>query len=267
MKPHEINIPHDHLGIPKHFDPDHYLDSVEQMICCDEIETALYMLSHMPGYYRDNPPERALEIKRKLYKQLMSITDYANDPGETKEQAESGGVELKDHWKHPHYHPRGEIMTSLCKTLNEAGYYAEIHEFGPAMGWLPAALEDLKIEHSYNGYDIKGNKKQEHLINSDLKKRTVFCSFEVIEHLWNPDDIYHCYAKTGIDADYIAIGCPQYTLYGGLPGWDYRELGHLRTYTPMELLDFCQKHWHGYDWQFHSSNMMLMYGKKKKQGT
>jgi hypothetical protein len=88
----------------------------------------------------------------------------------------------------------------------------------------------------------------------------------VIEHLWNEDDIYHYYAKSGMDADIVMLSTPKYTLYGGLNQWHSRELGHLRTYTPKDLLAFASKHWPTLQWTFFDADMMLVVGQKHDAG-
>lgn len=264
MKPQHVNFPHDVVGIPRHFDPDHYLDSVEQMICADEIVNALKMLDMFPGYYRDNMPPRALEIKKRVYQQLMNTTEYATDSSESQAESEAWHkTPLADQWQKPHFNPRGPIMVDLVTKINDQGLIAEIHELGPANGWLPAALTKLGLKFHHYGYGIDGVKYSGYIGNLS-KKQTIFCCFEVIEHLWNPDDIYHYYSKAVESADHILIGCPKYTLFGGLSNWDSRMLGHIRTYTPSELYQFCAKHWPGYSWQLNDSNMMVVQGRKNE---
>lgn len=264
MKPSEVNFPDsvENVGRPIHFDPDHYLDSVEQMIAADEIVTALYMLDHLPGYYRDHIPQRALDIKSTLYRQIMSVYDYANDKDEIKENNEKIRGPLHLQWNTDHYKPRGELIVNLVKEVNERGKLPVIFEFGAANKWIPAALKDLNLDHRYFGMGITSI--EETLLINEKKTdiEVIFCCFETIEHLWNPDDIFHAYVKCGIEADHVLIGCPKYTLYGGMPNWDSRQLGHIRTYTPKELHDFCLKHWHGYSWFSYQAHMMVMKGTK-----
>ena len=269
MKPYDINLPYDATGKPKHFDPNHYLDSVEQMICADELVTALYMLEHMPGYYRDNIPVRAIEIKKKLYRQLMTVEDYVFDVEERQDNNEIiHKTPLQDQHTLRHFFPRAPITIEIVEQLNKAGYVANITEVGPANYWLPAALNKLKLEYTYCAHSISAvangislEDKKDELTNKPAKN--MFICFETIEHLWNPDDIYHYYAKHDFDADVILLSTPKYVLYGGLPNWDRRPLGHVRTYTPTELVEFAKKHWLGYKWTLHDSDMMVLVGMKQ----
>ena len=259
-----ISLPYDVQGKPKHFDPDHYLDSVEQMICADEIETALYMLDHLPGFYRDNVPQRAVDLKKTLYRQLLTTEEYVFDTAEIKEVNESiHNRPLSEQYLNQHFHPRGPIAISLVKRINDMGFMARIVEVGPANYWLPAALNGLELNFKYDAYSISAVAQHIKVSkDSDRPTKTIFCCFETIEHLWNPEDIYHYYCKSEIDADYILLGCPKYTLYGGLPNWEDRELGHLRTYTPKDLQMFAEKYWN-MNWNRYDAEMMVLVGEKK----
>jgi hypothetical protein len=254
------------MGKPLHFDPDHYLDSVEQMIRADEIVSALWMLDNMPGYYRDNKPQRALDIKKKIYQQLMTVVDYASDGDETKEASEDfSKVPLEEYYRQPHCSPRGVITVGLVQSLNLDGYSANIVELGPANYWLPTALKSLNCDFTYEGYSINPLVKSPiETIKSDKPIKNIFVCFEVIEHLFSPDDIYHFYCKSKMDADYVLMSTPKYTLMGGLPDWDTRTLGHIRTYTPTEFVKFGTTHWHGLSWQIIDSDMMVLVGSKQQ---
>lgn len=266
MKPHQVFFPRDEtkMGRPSHFDPDHYLDSVEQMICADELVNALKMLEMLPSYYRDNYPARAQEIKYKLYRQIMSIRDYIGDISEEQVHSEaSHKTPLEDQWSIPHFHPRGRMMMDLVKEINASGDSAEIHEIGPANYWLPAALSKQGLRYSYQGYSLRPQEDKVKAVRAAERSKTIFCCFETIEHLWNPDDIYHLFVKTGCNPDYILLGCPKHTLYGGMSNWEDRELGHLKAWSPKDLYEFLQKHWPEYDYTLHDSHMMVFKGKRR----
>jgi hypothetical protein len=261
MEQHLPNLP---IGYPACFSIDNYLDVVEQVICADEIQNAFWMLDHMPGYFRDNPPERALEIKRKLYRQLMTVEDYCGDEHELEDKSveDHAGYPLKDHWNLEHYWPRGHIIVERVKALNEQGCCADIYEFGPANYWVYHSLLGQGLDFKYHCSSIGKAKKVEKNDCKLEKTKQVFICFEVIEHMWSPDDIFHYYFKAGLDADIILMSTPKYTLFGGLPGWDSRPLGHIRTYTPNELLNFVTKHCPKYSYKIFDANMMVLEGTK-----
>jgi hypothetical protein len=252
------------VGFPACFSIDNYLDVVEQVICADEIQNALWMLENMPGYYRDNVPERAKEIKRKLYKQLMTVADYVGDESEIEANSakDHGDYPVKDHWNLEHYWPRGHIIVEKVKALNAEGFCANIYEFGPANYWVYHSLLGLGLDFTYDCFSIGKEKKKLKTDSKPDKSKNIFICFEVIEHLWNPDDIYHAYANKGFDADIILMSTPKYTLFNGLSNWEERPLGHIRTWTPTEFTRFAVKHWPEFKYQVYDAAMMVLEGNK-----
>jgi len=253
-------------GLPKYFYVDLYLDAVESMICADEIKFALTMLDNMPGYYRDNPPKRVKEIRAKIFEQCMTVQDYVNDRDELIEKSEKyHEAELKDHWKSPHFQPRGAIIVDLVQKLNAKGFCANIVELGPYNYWLPAGLKDQGLDFIYTPMSVNPFVKNpiENKVETDKPVQNIFICFEVIEHLWNEDEIIHYFYKTQMDPDFVLISTPKYTCGGGLPNWDTRQLGHIRTWTPNELTAFCRKHWPSLNWYFFDHSMMVSIGSKE----
>ena len=250
------------VGLPACFSIDNYLDVVEQVICADEVQNALWMLDHMPGYYRDNVPERAREIKRKLYRQLMTVEDYCGDVHETEDISvkDHADYPIKDHWNLEHYWPRGHIIVERLKQINSEGFCADIYEFGPANYWVYHSLKGLGLDFVYDCFSIGKEEKKTRTESHRKQFKKLFVCFEVIEHLWNPDDIYHAYARHGFDADMILLSTPKYTLFNGLPNWEERPLGHIRTWTPMELTHFAAKHWPNFNYKIYDSPMMVLEG-------
>lgn len=287
MKPIDINMEYDpakteHLGKPKHFDPDHYLDSVEQMIAADEIIFALKMLDNMPGFYRMNPYPRAVQLKKDLYKNILSITSYSEDDYEGYENSLRHQSKLNPgyDWEKlglgamvdiPFTYPRSEITIQLIKKLNDEGNVPHIYEMGPSNYYLPYGLKAKGLKFTYRADSINKKAYLDHKERlSDVwqdhakeNQKQVFVCFETIEHLWNEKDILHQYHKYQADADHILISTPCGTLIGGVADYK-RDLGHLRTFTPNELLEICRKFWPNYDWSFCLNHMMVFQGSKIK---
>lgn len=239
-------------GRPIFFDPDLYLDAVEQMISADEIVFALKMLDNMPGWYRDHGWPRAQEIRHKVFRQLMLISDYANDSSEVELDLEK----LKGRILTMFCHPRAEIVTTMVRQLNEQGIEPTIIELGPFDYWLPVGLsETAKVRFEYlpislNSGPIKHIKANFPAIRFVDKpgEFNLFCCLEVIEHMMDPTEIRHPLDKLGCEPQIVVVSTPLYTMGGGLPDWDSRELGHVRTYTPNELMAFCQGLFGGRKW-------------------
>ena len=254
------------VGFPKYFDLDKYLDAVESMVCADEIKFALVMLENLPGYHRDHYPERATKIKNNIYTQCMTVYEYVNDKKESKEETEEWyKADLDQHWRLPHFNPRGKAIMDTVNHLNSDGFCVNIVELGPFNYWLPVALQSEKCDFMYTPININPHHKCPVVtkVTSDKPTKHIFVCFEVIEHLWNEDEVFHYAAKTQLDYDFVFISTPKYTCGGGLPDWATRELGHIRTWTPKELTNYCYKHWPQLKWYFIDAPMMVCYGVKE----
>ena len=253
-------------GFPRYFNIDTYLDAVESMICADEIKFALTMLDNMPGYYRDYIPDRARQIRAKIYEQCMTVQDYINDRDESIEKSEKDHkCKLKDMWKAPHFTPRGSIIMDIVKKENDKGNCVNIVELGPYNYWLPVGLDSEGCDFIYTPMSVNSTIKCpiETKTSSDKPIKNIFVCFEVIEHLWNEDEIVHYFYKTQMEPDYVLISTPKYTCGHGLFNWQYRTLGHIRTWTPQELTTYCKKHWPELNWFFYDHAMMVSIGCKE----
>lgn len=254
------------IGLPRYFDVNLYLDAVESMICADEIKFAISMLDNLPGYYRDHVPARAKDIRSRLYGQCMTVQDYINDREELIERSEvHHKAPIKDHWRLPHFSPRGELIVNIVRDLNAEGFCVNIVELGPYNYWLPIGLADQNLDFIYTPISINPHVKSQisTKTTSDKPIKNIFICFEVIEHLWFEDEIVHYFYKTQMDPDFVLISTPKYTCGNGLFNWDSRVLGHIRTWTPGELTTWCRKHWPDLDWFYVDSQMMVMVGQRK----
>lgn len=290
MKPTEFTIEtnleiEQDLGKPRFFNPEDYLDVVEQMVAADEIIFALKMLDNMPGYYRMHPYPRAVQLKKDLYKHISNVSAYSDDEYETYENSLRHQSKLNPDfdWANkglaamidiPFVYPRAPLALQEIKKLNELGKIPHIFEMGSANFYLPYGLLDKGCKFTYYAdtlnkkalIDHKERLKHIWKEKPDHEQPQVFICFETIEHLWDEKDILHQYHKYGADADVIMMSTPCCTLLGGVPDYK-RELGHLRTFTPNELIEIAQRFWPGYEWSFCLNHMMVAVGTKTKGET
>jgi hypothetical protein len=118
------------------------------------------------------------------------------------------------------------------------------------------ALTRLDVTYEHLGLDAR------HVIEPKEGAFKIFCAFEIIEHLANEWEIYQNYLKFGREADVIMISTPLFTYGGGMDDWRNRPLGHLRTYTPTELVSVCSKMFQGYQWTMTIDDTIVCVGRK-----
>lgn len=256
------------VGRPFYFDVDKYLSCVEEMIASDEVERALWMLNNMPGWYRDNYPSQAKSIRDQLYRRLYTTVDYIDfkfHPGEMNDLIEMDKNTFNKHLMH--YLGRASLILQLVEKLNKDGIRPHIHEVAPGSYWLPIGLEKNECEFTYYGLGL--NHEQNQLIESKVKcwsllkaHHNIFVCYELIEHLYAPQEIYQHYLKANQEFTHILLSTPKYSVRSANPNWYNADLGHLRTYTPREFIDFAVKHWPDFKWTMYDGDVMVLMGEK-----
>ncbi len=236
-------------GRPKYFNTDTYLDAVEMMINADEVERALWMLDNMPGYYRDNMPERALEILNTLHKKTWTAIQYSE-----LKQDEPLSLEVADQV----VPLRGMLVEQIVRSYNELSITPHIMELAPGGHWLPQYLKYKGLVFTYSSMSLTVGLE----IGVEVLGPVMFVCFETIEHLADEADIYRNYLKMGAKADVFMLSTPLYTINGGEDNWRERELGHLRTYTPAEFMRFADKYFKGCKWEMVMGEEMILTGVK-----
>lgn len=234
-------------GKPIYFNTDQFLHVVEQMINADEVERALWMLDNMPGYYRDNPPARALEIRDRLHKQFYTAVQYASEVGD--------GVTPEAVLRA--WPLRGEMLAMTIKRLNEVGAVPNVMEFADGTGWLATGLRAKGLRFTHESLSLKGE-----YLNDSKPQASIFVAFEVIEHLADPWDIYRNYLKFDRQADLVFLSTPLYTINGGESNWQNRPLGHLRTYTPGEFQNVAERMFRGFKFEIVADDTMVAIGNR-----
>lgn len=256
----------DETGKPLYWSLSEHIAAIVGMIRADELQIALRMCDEVPGWYRDNYPPELAEIKRTLYRQTYDQIEYATDDEEAECTREFGEAQ----WDNGYMYPRAEVMSKIMDGFLDKGQVPWIFDLGCSHGNLPLGLLKAGYVFTYRGAGMN------HRIQSKVKewvgvawmdkpladRPTILYCTEVIEHCFNPHDIVHSSYKVGVDWDVIVLSVPKYTLGGGLPDWDTRRLGHVRTWTPKEFYDFADKAWPGYKWELHDAHSMVLVGRK-----
>lgn len=237
---------------PVLFNTDVYLSAVEMMICADEVERAIWMLDNMPAWYRDNPPERAIEIRRSLNRQLFTPCQY---------KGIYKGLEITPAHTEAHWPLRARVMEAVVKEQNDKNVTPNIMELAGGSMWLPQGLIHKHCQFTYESMSL--DEVDNGYTKPDKPVFNIFCAFEIIEHLSNEWEIYQNYLKFNREADVVMLSTPLYTFGGGQVEWRTSPLGHLRTYTINEFHAICSKMFQGYEWTCNTDDTIVMTGRRK----
>ena len=248
----EMNM--SNLGRPYYFDPELYLDAVEHMIVADELIFALKMLENMPAWYRANPLERAVKLRKDLMAKVWTVFDYSRDPDERED------LDPLEIGRDLRYYPRISILRYMVKDLSDMGYYVNINEFCPGNF---SVLKHLDFGYVFENVNQLTSKKQDlllkHPVNTSGKHFNIFLCFEVIEHLWDTELTLEHWASK-VTAHGVMVSTPYGCMGGGMDDWRNRDIGHVRRFTQPELMGLVGKIWPGKHWYGVLSTMQVAIG-------
>lgn len=263
------------MGRSKYFKLDQFINTVESLIRSDEILMAIDMLKMTPGWHRDDPEtqEKLQSIKKTLYEHCYDTFEYASDFDEanySREQAES-------QFFSSYAYPRGEILLSLVNAYNKEGKTPWVFELSTSHGLLPLGLAKANAKFTFAAKNLNQAalvKVKDWLsdywsdfpvVATDPKETqpTIFVNTECLEHMYREEDLEQSYYKLGIDFDVIVLSTPYGTLGGGLPDWQTRRLGHIRTYTKKDFIQLADKFFPNRSWELAHSHSMVLTGRKR----
>lgn len=255
-------------GKPYYFRLDIWIAAIKMMIASDEIQSAIWMCDNPPGWFRENYPKELQEIKDTLYKNHYDIFEYANDDDEasmTRDVAE-------DQWFSQYCYPRATIITDEIKRLNDSGKIPWIFDLSCSHGNLPMGLLKANVKFTYLGKSMnhRAAKKLKEWVGKtwadqpEKNQETILVCTESLEHAWDPQDIVRAAYKMDTKYDQIFFSTPLNTLFQGLPNFESRRLGHIRTWTGEEFRKFMIDNWPGYTWEYFKSFSQVIHGKMIK---
>ncbi len=233
------------IGRPRYFSLDTYLAAIDGMINADEVERALWMVDNPPAYYRANPPAALTEMRNRLHRQLWTPVQYKGIYDGAHIDVENQAWPLR--------------AQKLGEVIADAGGIPHVMELAPGGGWITAGLKHRGLSFTYESLSLDVGGVNELPIPGE---RVIFCAFEIIEHLSNEWEIYQNYLKFNRPADTVMLSTPLYTYAGGMDGWQTRELGHLRTYTPIEFHSIAARMFTGFDWECLTDDTILLTGRR-----
>ena len=224
----------------------------------------------VPGFFRDNPTEEMIKLRRQIRRQMMTTEDYIKNDADTLCSDEIALKALDQ------LH-RGQLVLSIVKEYCDQNIKPHLVDMGPGDYWLPLGLKQKNLNFSYRPVGLQSKAKAEadqRLTNifvdyDPYKAPVIFIANEIIEHLWNPHEIAQTADKINHTPERIVISTPMYTFADGNSTWtksqDFCKLGHIRTFTPSEFQTEVTRMFFGYQWKMHYQQCMVMEGKLKNE--
>jgi len=250
---------------------EHLKKWVSFLVEADEANAALDALKALPGFYREHLPVDLLQLRRTILKQFMTQKDYIENDIETELMGEERAKEIV---KITH---RAQAVLKKIKEYNDRGLKPHLVDLGPGEYWLPMGLKAEGCNFTYQGIGLQNKaESQAKAILKDIlfnlkhpiQRPVIFCAMEIIEHLWNPYEVEMHLAKLPQLPDYMFISTPLYTFGTGNDTWtkpeDFGKLGHIKTYTPTDLVQYCLKSFPDYAWEIKLHVCMLAEGSLKQ---
>lgn len=238
------------IGKPLFFNLDLYYALIEMYIQSDEVECALRLMDDAPEYYKAHPPEKLIKMRDELHRQLWTATQY---------KGIYDGLEITEEHTAQHWPLHGQVLEDIVKKHE----WPHLLEFGPGSYWAPMGLVHKGYQFTYNCLSLDDNKGK-YGLEPHADSKAIFYSFETIEHLHNPYELYQNYLKFKRQADIIIISTPTFCFNGGMQeDWRHRPLGHLRTYSPHSFHKIVSQMFHGYStWTLHTGQTMVLVGER-----
>jgi hypothetical protein len=223
------------------FNLDCFLQAADELLRADETIRALHLLDNLPAYYRQHVPPEVTTLKRDIQSRIATASFYAT----------SSGYELTapdDSYTKVHNTLRGHLLLKEIKELNEKDLMPHLLDLAPGEYAFVRMLQHHQALFSYecshvNGPSFEHFKKhfEEKLYiwresNKVTVRPTIYFAGEIIEHLWQEEELrFEMERKVGL-ADVIHISTPNMTFDFNCTDWRSKgDLGHLRAYTPQEF--------------------------------
>lgn len=238
-----------------------FLDCANELVRADEVERALWVLDNLPAYYRDFVPGEVIDLKNEILKRIGTPSSYKRNQSDLNVAS--------DNFKTVEDSLRSRLIRTEVKLMNDEGLMPHIIDYGPGEYWLPIMLKHYGLKFTYQPiylHDEAFKKalplfRDAYLPSFDGKDRpVVYVACEIIEHLWNEEDILAEMLGNHGNCDVVHISTPKYTFDTSTFDWKtYRkDLGHLRAYTPSEFTAKVTEMFKWYHPMFYDHTIMHM---------
>lgn len=249
------------LGRPTHFDLELALKFLQMNVDSDNVVNALKMADMLPAYYREGLHDAINLWKHNVWKRVATINDYSS--GEAKEIRKEASLQEFQAL-------RFQAVDQLVAQWNDQERIPHIVDLGPGEYAMAIGLQAKGRRFTYKPIAITNKipaQAMKHIENvfkiaPDFHQPQIFCCFEMIEHLFNPDDVINYYHRENLNAEHVLISTP-YGALGG--GWNraYADMiAHVQDFNQKELLGFATKHWPWLKWNYIHGPQMLVIGSR-----
>lgn len=241
-----------------------FLDVANELVRADEVKRALWVLDNLPAYYRDHEPIQVTDLRDKILKKICTPSSYAINNWDLHMQ--------NDMHLRMEQSLRGKLIVNDVKYCNKHGFTPHVIDYGPGEYWLPRLLKAKDLQFSYQpiflheaAYKIAHEMLKDVLRDVPGNGPTIFVACEIIEHLWNTEDLRIEMLKTCGLADIVHVSTPLYTFDFNCADWDKEkeDLGHLYAFTPREFQDLVEGMFKEYTSVYYSSQIQHIRGVRK----
>ncbi len=225
------------MGCLDNFKLQPFLDVANELMRADETTRALWVLDNLPAYQRDHVPPEVTALKREIQKRIATANFYATSANYELSAPDNSSFAME-------YSLRGMMLIKEISMLNTIDLKAHLIDMAPGEMWGCQLLEYKKLNFSYFPLYVN-HPSHEHYrsrYEKQLKEKpepgqpVIFFAGEVIEHLWNMNEIRFCMERDYGLADVIHISTPCYTFDTACKDWRTKgDVGHLQAFTPMEF--------------------------------
>lgn len=215
------------------FNVDCFLACAKELVRADEIERALWLLSNLPAYYRDNQPVEVINLRNQILSRVATPGSYKLDDSNDIIPDCSNAKTLL----------RYQLIAYDVARLNNLSLVPHIVDYGPGEFWLPILLHQDGHQFTYQpiflsdqAFDKTKHIYEAHLKLADKSAPTIYVACEIIEHLWNDVEIKTEMLRASGLCDIVHLSTPKYSFDYQRTTWDAAPIfGHLRAYTPDEF--------------------------------
>lgn len=244
----------------KDFSVDALCDLADALCQYDDPFRALKLLEHLPGHFRQWPPERVKKLREEIQKAIITPNGYLEGYHDTKGSYEDAMWA----WRNL---ARARLVEEEVRLCNQKGITPHVVDQGPGHYWLPIGLLSQSYRFTYKpvGLDKPQFELSKPYMAESLKEPgdgapVFYVAYEIIEHVMDTKELcYESLRSSPKTPAVVFLSTPNGCFDARTEPWRKRGMGHVRTYTPSEWVDECKRVFDYCDrWLFYTEGPILM---------